>query len=269
MARVFAELFKNLSQVFNPDKLEFENIPDSQLQKLEKLNSTLGNLYYVTKQKQMVLFNSLHAPIGVLVGGALIHVGGAAAVPTTPASKPSFIPPDPRNTRQTTTTTTSTPASTPVTLQPTTTPTTTRQPTRVSSPVVDELKGLQFIAPDKPIKSLYSVSTILANILKTHEDDLIKTFSSEQLQEIANLLKKTYKSEQEVYKTVFMMNEIQEQLSSGNIDDKSVGTLKELVIQGRKAHKKQTEETKQTFNKIGNLMLLTGFPSNSVSYLFG
>ncbi|ADO67208.1 hypothetical protein crov175 [Cafeteria roenbergensis virus] len=254
MASVIADLFKTLSQVFNPDKLQFEDIPEAQLQKLQKLNSTLGNLYYVTKQKQMVLFNSLHAPIGVLVGGALIHVGGGDAPPLrrtqSASSTPKITSPELKR-----------PSSTLKSTPPFENP-----PTMVAPPL-DELKGLQFTAPDKPVKSLYSVSTVLANILKTHEEDLIKTFSTSQLQEIANLIKKTYKSEQEVYKTVFMMNEIQEQLATGNIDDKSVGTLKELVIQGRKAHKLQTEETKQTFNKIGNLLILTGLPMNSVSYL--
>ena len=63
------------------------------------------------------------------------------------------------------------------------------------------------------------------------------------------------------------MNELQEHLANGNIDDKGVNDLKELVQKGREAHKKQMEETKKSFEKLGQLMIVGGLPSGSVAYL--
>lgn len=229
------DLVKTLTSVFNPTKLTFEqkkDLSEEDLSKLGKLNETLGNLYYVTRQKQMLLSNALISPVGFMVGGNLLQVGGVDSddegddAPDGDAAAGST-----RNLDK------------------------------------EKVNDLSFVAPDLPVRKLYSVSTVLANILKKHENDLVKNFSKSQLGEIANLLKETRKSEQTVYETVFKMNELQNHLRDGNIDDNSVGTLKELVRKGREAHKKQMDETRKTFDKLSNLMIVGGLPPANVAFL--
>ena len=245
---MFNDLFKSLSQVFNKDELEFKSktAPKS----MEKLNETLGNLYYVTRQKQMIMTNALLAPVGVMVGGGLIHVGGGDAPAVRSSSAPAGAAADAGAAA----------AGAPAGAAGATAGADAAAP-------ADAASLPSFVAPDKPARAVYSVSKVLANILKRHEDDLKKSFSERQLQEIADLLKATYKKEQEVFETVFMMNELQEHLANGNIDDESVDELKNLVRKARQAHKEQMGETKKTFNKLGIVMVGRGLPRGSVAYL--
>lgn len=226
------DLVKTLTSVFNPTKLTFEqkkDLSEEDLNKLGKLNETLGNLYYVIRQKQMLLSNALISPIGIMVGGNLLQVGGVDTDDDAPDGDAAAG--STRNLDK------------------------------------EKVNDLSFVAPDLPVRKLYSVSTVLANILKKHENDLVKNFSEMQLREIANLLKETRKSEQTVYETVFKMNELQSHLRDGNIDDNSVGTLKQLVHKGREAHKKQMDETRKTFDKLSNLMIVGGLPPANVAFL--
>ena len=269
---MFNDLFKSLSQVFNKDELEFKSktAPKS----MEKLNETLGNLYYVTRQKQMIMTNALLAPVGVMVGGGLIHVGGGDAPAVRSSSAPAGAAADAGAAAA------GAPAGAAgATAAPAAAAATGTAAAGAPAGAAGATAGADaaapadaaslpsFVAPDKPARAVYSVSKVLANILKRHEDDLKKSFSERQLQEIADLLKATYKKEQEVFETVFMMNELQEHLANGNIDDESVDELKNLVRKARQAHKEQMGETKKTFNKLGIVMVGRGLPRGSVAYL--
>lgn len=195
----FERIFKELSNIFNPTKSEFVERDPKSLEKLQKLNTELGQLHYVIRQKQLLLHNALMAPVGVMVGGELIQVGG------------------------------------------------------------EETTDLAYVAPDRPVTKIYSTARIIANILKKYETELEASLPKETLKELETLLKNIHQTETDMFKLVFQMDELQNALQDGLIDDASVGKLKDLVVQARKKHQEQKEETDKLLKKVtGSLIMIPG-----------
>lgn len=192
----FERIFKELSKIFNPTKSEFEERDPKSLEKLQKLNTELGQLHYVIRQKQLLLHNALMAPVGVMVGGELIQVGG------------------------------------------------------------EETSDLAYVAPDRPVTKIYSTARIIANILKKYETELQASLPKETLKELETLLKKVHQTETDMFKLVFQMDELQNALQDGLIDDASVDKLKNLVLQARKKHQEQKEETDKLLKKVSGSIVM-------------
>lgn len=196
----FENIFNELSKIFDPTKSEFVKRDPKSVEKLQKLNTELGQLHYVIRQKQLLLHNALMAPVGVMVGGELIQVGG------------------------------------------------------------EETSDLAYVAPDRPVTKIYSTARIIANILKKYETELEASLPKPLLDELQNLLINVHQTETDMFKIVFQMDELQNALQDGLIDDASVDKLKDLVLKARKKHQEQKEETDKLLKKISGGLVMIGSP---------
>lgn len=115
---------------------------------------------------------------------------------------------------------------------------------------IEELKGLEYVASDRPSKRVFSTARILANILKKYENELTSNISKSILQDLENKLISVYNNEIELFRIIAQMDELQTHLEMGNIADNEVGLLKDLVKNARTKNDQVQKERKATLEKI-------------------
>lgn len=114
----------------------------------------------------------------------------------------------------------------------------------------EKYDGLSYTAPESPSKRIFATARILANILKDNENVLKGKISQGIITELEKELVKVHKDEVELYTSVAKMDELQRQLRMGNLDDKSVKSIDELIKSARENHKTATEKREKFIKDV-------------------
>lgn len=112
-------------------------------------------------------------------------------------------------------------------------------------------RDLSYTAPESPSKRIFATARILANILKGNEDALKKANIPQGIiSHLEDRLVKVHQDEVKLYTSVAKIDELQRQLRMGNLDDKSAGSIDELLKTARENHKTATEKREKFIKDI-------------------
>lgn len=113
----------------------------------------------------------------------------------------------------------------------------------------DKFEDYSYVASDNPKKRIFSTARFIANILKKYEKDLENILDKDTVKKLESSLININKTELELFSTIFKMDEIKTQLDMGNVSDKDVTDLEQLIVQARKNNEEAHNKRKDLLNK--------------------
>ena len=189
-----SNIFGKLNEIINPSSYKRE-VKEEDGKKLHALNTELGHLSKIIKEKTIALGMALGGPVGYVRGplGLPVLFGGA-----------------------------------------------------------DDLDNLPYVAPEEPLKRIFSTARILANILKGYEDQLNEHLPKNIGEELEKKLENVHRGEVELFIKIAKIDELQKHLKMGNIPDNKVNDLDQLLIDARKKHKETSEKREKFVKDVQN-----------------